>query len=131
MRVIRSGQPIRMHGARPGASDPEEHTKCVRQLQPAHYGRAGNHDPQGGQFPQSVRRSVQVLMSLLSERDRQTVRSHLAGLTHDVTVLFFTQTIAAPETALIARQVIDEVVSLSDRITVEEVNQILDKERSA
>jgi glutaredoxin-like protein len=70
-------------------------------------------------------------MSLLSERDRQTVRSHLAGLTHDVTVLFFTQTIAAPETALIARQVIDEVVSLSDRITVEEVNQILDKERSA
>ena len=70
-------------------------------------------------------------MSLLSERDRQTVRSHLAGLTHDVTVLFFTQTIAAPETALIARQVIDEVASLSDRITVEEVNQILDKERSA
>ena len=70
-------------------------------------------------------------MSLLSERDRQTVRSHLAGLTHDVTVLFFTQTIAAPETALIARQVIDEVVSLSDRVTVEEVNQILDKERSA
>jgi glutaredoxin-like protein len=70
-------------------------------------------------------------MSLLSERDRQTVRSHLAGLTHDVTVLFFTQTIAAPETAQIARQVIDEVVSLSDRITVEEVNQILDKERSA
>jgi glutaredoxin-like protein len=70
-------------------------------------------------------------MSLLSERDQQTVRSHLAGLTHDVTVLFFTQTIAAPETALIARQVIDEVASLSDRITVEEVNQILDKERSA
>lgn len=70
-------------------------------------------------------------MSLLSERDRQTVRSHLAGLTHDVTVLFFTQTIAAPETALIARQVIDEVASLSDRITVEEVNLILDKERSA
>lgn len=70
-------------------------------------------------------------MSLLSERDRQTVQSHLAGLTHDVTLLFFTQTIAAPETALIARQVIDEVAGLSDRVSVEEANLILDTERSA
>jgi glutaredoxin-like protein len=70
-------------------------------------------------------------MSLLSDRDRQTVQTHLAGLTHDVTLLFFTQTIAAPETALIARQVLDEVASLNDRISVEEVNLILDKERSA
>ena len=70
-------------------------------------------------------------MSLLSERDRQTVQSHLAGLTHDVTLLFFTQTIAAPETALIARQVVDEVASLSDRVSVEEVNLILDREKSA
>jgi glutaredoxin-like protein len=70
-------------------------------------------------------------MSLLSERDRQTVQTHLAGLTHDVTLLFFTQTIAAPETALIARQVIDEVAELSDRVSVEEANLILDRERSA
>ena len=70
-------------------------------------------------------------MSLLSERDRQTVQSHLAGLTHDVTLLFFTQTIGAPDTALIARQVIDEVAGLSDRVSVEEVNLILDRERSA
>ena len=70
-------------------------------------------------------------MSLLSERDRQTVQSHLAALTHDVTLLFFTQTIGAPETVTIARQVVDEVASLSDRITVEEVNLILDRERSA
>ena len=70
-------------------------------------------------------------MSLLSDRDRQLVQSHLAGLTHDVTLLFFTQTIGAPETALLARQVIDEVASLSDRITVEEANLILDRERSA
>ena len=44
-------------------------------------------------------------MSLLSERDRTTVQTHLAGLTHDVTLLFFTQTIGAPETVTIARQV--------------------------
>jgi glutaredoxin-like protein len=69
-------------------------------------------------------------MALLSERDRETVRTHLAGLTHDVTLLFFTQTIGAPETVMIARQVVDEVAGLSERITVEEVNLILDKERS-
>jgi len=70
-------------------------------------------------------------MGLLSERDRQTVQSHLAGLAHDVTLLFFTQTIGAPETALITRQLMDEVASLSDRVRVEEANLILDKERSA
>jgi glutaredoxin-like protein len=70
-------------------------------------------------------------MSLLSDRDRQTVQSHLAGLTHDVTLLFFTQTIGAPDTALIARQVIDEVAGLSERVSVEEVNLILDREKSA
>ena len=70
-------------------------------------------------------------MGLLSDRDRQTVQGHLAALTHDVTLLFFTQTIGAPETVLIAKQLIDEVAGLSDRITVEEVNLILDRERSA
>ena len=70
-------------------------------------------------------------MSLLSERDRKTVQTHLAGLTHDVTLLFFTQTIGAPETVTIARQVLEEVAGLSDRVTMEEVNLILEKERSA
>src|SRR5690349_2021875 len=70
-------------------------------------------------------------MSLLSERDRQTVHTHLEGLTHDVTLLFFTQTIGAPETVTIARQIVDEVASLSDRVSVEEVNLVLERERSA
>jgi len=70
-------------------------------------------------------------MSLLSDRDRQTVQTHLAGLTHDVTLLFFTQTIGAPETVAIARQVVEEVASLSDRVAVEEVNLVLDREKSA
>ena len=69
-------------------------------------------------------------MALLSESDRQTVRDHLAGIHHPVTLLFFTQTIGGPESALIARQVLDEVVSLNDRISLEEVNSILDKERA-
>ena len=70
-------------------------------------------------------------MALLSDQDRQTVAAHLAAITHPVTILFFTQTIGAPETALIARQVLDEIVSLNDRITLEEVNFILEKDRAA
>ncbi len=70
-------------------------------------------------------------MPLLSEQDQRTVKGHLVRITHHVTLLFFTQTFAAPETALVAKQVLDEIVSLSDLITIEEVNFILDKDRAA
>ena len=69
-------------------------------------------------------------MALLSEQDRQIVRTHLADLKHDVTLLLFTQTIGGPETGLIARQILDELSGLSDRIKVEEVNFVLEKERA-
>jgi glutaredoxin-like protein len=70
-------------------------------------------------------------MALLSAQDRQTVATHLLPITQPVTLLFFTQTIGAPETVLIAKQVLDEIVGLNDRITLEEVNFILDKDRAA
>lgn len=70
-------------------------------------------------------------MALLSEQDRQTVRGHLAVIEEPVRLLFFTQAIAAPETARVARQVLDEIVSLSDRLTLEEVNFVLDRDRAA
>jgi glutaredoxin-like protein len=70
-------------------------------------------------------------MALLSEQDRRTVQGHLAGLTHQVTLLFFTQTFGAPESALIARQVLGELAGLSDLVTIEEANFVLDKERAA
>ena len=69
-------------------------------------------------------------MALLSEQDRQTVAKHLAVITHPVKLLFFTQTIGAPETVLIAKQVVDELVSLSEQLTLEEVNLVLDKDRA-
>ena len=69
-------------------------------------------------------------MPLLSDSDRQTVRTHLAAITHRVTLLLFTQTIDAPETALITRQIVDEVADLSDLVTVEEANLILDRDRA-
>lgn len=70
-------------------------------------------------------------MALLSEPDRQIVQSHLAPIQHPVKLLFFTQTFGAPETAGITRQVLDEVAGLNERITVEEVNYILDRDRAA
>ena len=70
-------------------------------------------------------------MPLLSEQDRDVVRTRLAAIDRPVTILFFSQTFGAPETVGVARQVLGEVVSLSDRLTIEEVNFILDKERAA
>jgi glutaredoxin-like protein len=69
-------------------------------------------------------------VALLSEQDRQVVSARLAAITNPVKILFFTQTFDAPETAHVAKQVLDEVVGLNDRISLEEVNFILDKERS-
>jgi glutaredoxin-like protein len=68
-------------------------------------------------------------MALLSDQDREMVRKHLAEITHPVTLLFFTQTIGGPETAAITRQILDELAELSEKVTVEEVNVILDKDR--
>jgi alkyl hydroperoxide reductase subunit AhpF len=70
-------------------------------------------------------------VALLSEQDRQTVTRHLAVITHSVEILFFTQAIGAPETVGIAKQVVDEIVSLNEHITLEEVNLILEKDRAA
>ncbi len=70
-------------------------------------------------------------MALLSDQDRQVVRTHLAGLAHEVTLLLFTQTIGGPETGLVAKQILDELAGLNDRLLIEEVNFVLDKERAA
>jgi glutaredoxin-like protein len=68
---------------------------------------------------------------LLSDQDRAVVSGHLAAIKTPVTILFFTQTIDAPDSVLVARQVLDEVVSLNDQISLEEVNFVLDRERAA
>jgi glutaredoxin-like protein len=69
-------------------------------------------------------------MALLSERDRQTVRGHLAVIEDPVRLLFFTQTFGAPETAHVAKQVLDEIASLCDLVTIEEVNFVLEQDRA-
>ena len=69
-------------------------------------------------------------MSLLSDQDRQAVREHLAAIQQPVTLLLFTQSIGAPETALLARQVLDELASLNELIRVEEINFVLERDRA-
>jgi alkyl hydroperoxide reductase subunit AhpF len=70
-------------------------------------------------------------MALLSDQDRQTVAGYLTAITQPVKILFFTQTIGAPESVLVAKQVLDELVSLHEHISLEEVNLILDRDRAA
>lgn len=70
-------------------------------------------------------------MALLSDQDRQTVVKHLAAITHPVRILFFTQTFGAPDSVREAKQVLDEIVPLNDRLSLEEVNLILERDRAA
>ena len=51
-------------------------------------------------------------------------------MTRPVRLLFFTQTLGC-ETCLQARQILDELPPLSDRVAVEEVNLILEPDRAA
>jgi len=70
-------------------------------------------------------------MALLSDQDRETVRGRLAVIERPVTLLFFSQTIGAPESVHVARRVLDEIVSLNDRLSLDEVSLVLDRDRAA
>jgi alkyl hydroperoxide reductase subunit AhpF len=69
-------------------------------------------------------------MALLSPGDQERLRESFDEMTAPVRLLFFTQTLDC-ETCLQARQILDELPMLSDRITIEEVNFILEKDRAA
>ena len=69
-------------------------------------------------------------MSLLSPSDQQTLRDMFADMTQTVTILFFTQTIGC-ETCDETRRILSELTELTDKIVVEEVNLVLDKDRAA
>lgn len=70
-------------------------------------------------------------MALLSPHDRETLIAHLAPIAKPVDLLLFTQTIGGSESGLVARQVLDEVASLHDKITVVDKNFVLDTEDRA
>jgi alkyl hydroperoxide reductase subunit AhpF len=70
-------------------------------------------------------------MSLLSAQDEQVLKQHLSAIEKPVTVLLFTQTIGGSESSFVAKQVLDEVAHLNEKITVVEKSFVLDiEERS-
>jgi alkyl hydroperoxide reductase subunit AhpF len=69
-------------------------------------------------------------MALISASDQARLRDDFARMTRPVRLLFFTQTLGC-ETCLLTRQVLDELPQLSDRITIEEVNFVLEADRAA
>ena len=56
--------------------------------------------------------------------------AQLASLPHPVRLVFFTQTFGCDK-CLSARQVVDQLAGLSDQITVDDYNLVLDKEAVA
>lgn len=65
-------------------------------------------------------------MALLSAEDEQALRGHLSAIEKPVTLLLFTQAIGGSESGPVAKQVLDEVARLNDRISVVEKNFVLD-----
>src|SRR6476619_2412055 len=69
-------------------------------------------------------------MGLLAPADQDKLRESFAEMTTPVRLLFFTQALGC-DTCLQTRQILDELPPLSERITIEEVNFVLDKEQAA
>ena len=69
-------------------------------------------------------------MGLLSPADQEKLRESFDEMTQPVRVLFFTQTLDC-EPCVQTRQILDELPQLSDKIAIEEVNFILDKDKAA
>ena len=70
-------------------------------------------------------------MSLLSAQDEQALKQHLSEIEKPVTALLFTQAIGGSESGPVARQVLDEIARLNDKITIQEKNFVLDLEDRA
>ena len=69
-------------------------------------------------------------MGLISPSDQERLRQDFAQMTRPVRLLFFTQTLGC-DTCPQARQILDELPPLSDRITIEEVNFVLERDRAS
>ncbi len=68
-------------------------------------------------------------MAFLSDRDRQAVQQELAKLAGPVKLIVFTQELGA-ETCVQTEQLLKEVADLSDQVSLEIYNLILDREKA-
>ena len=68
-------------------------------------------------------------MALIGPADQARLKEDFSRLTKAVRLLFFTQTLDC-ETCVQTKQILDELPPLSDKISVEEVNFILEGDRA-
>ena len=68
-------------------------------------------------------------MALITPADQERLREAFAEMERPVRLLFFTQTLDC-ETCPQTRQILDELPPLSVRVTIEEVNFVLDADRT-
>jgi len=68
-------------------------------------------------------------MALISQADRDKLREAFNEMTSPVRLLFFTQTLGC-ETCPQTRQILDELPPLSDKISIEEVNLVLEGDKA-
>jgi alkyl hydroperoxide reductase subunit AhpF len=67
---------------------------------------------------------------MIPERDRPLITQRLAGLSHPVRLILFSQTFGC-ETCSDTRQLLEELATLSPQLAFEEYNLVLDKETAA
>ena len=68
-------------------------------------------------------------MALISPADQERLKEDFSKMTRPVRLLFFTQTLDC-ETCLQTRQILDELPVLSERIAIDEINFVLEKEKA-
>ena len=68
-------------------------------------------------------------MALLSPQDEATLKNHLSVITLAVELVLFTQAFGdSSESGDVTRQVLNEIASLNDKVTIVEKNFVLDTE---
>src|SRR5205809_51714 len=70
-------------------------------------------------------------MGLLSPQDEATLKQHLSSITLKVELILFTQAFGGSETGDVAKQILGEIASLNDKVTVVEKSFVLDTEDKA
>ncbi len=69
-------------------------------------------------------------MALLKESDREQLRKEFQQLTNPVKLVFFTQALEC-EYCPITQQILEEVVTLSDKVQLQIYNTAIDKDKAA
>jgi alkyl hydroperoxide reductase subunit AhpF len=70
-------------------------------------------------------------MGLLSAQDEATLKHHLSPITLPVELVLFTQAFGGSESGDVAKQILTEIASLNDKVTVVNRNFVLDTDDKA